>query len=106
MSNSVTSLEVNALSYTKASSNVALAGKLTEEVSHVNSRPLKFLWSLKFPRLPKESEKNTYQKSKIITILIKKMEEAYEMILGCLFFFFIIMLINIGLSIAILCIVI
>lgn len=80
--------------------------KLTEEVSHVNSRPLKFLWSLKFPRLPKESEKKYLSKIENYDYLNKKMEEAYEMILGCLFFFFIIMLINIGLSIAILCIVI
>lgn len=89
--------------------------KLTEEVSHVNSSPLKFLWSLKKPRLPKESEKKYLSKIENSDYLspykkmeeaYKKMEEAYEMILCCLFFFFIIMLINIGLSIAILCIVI
>lgn len=82
--------------------------KLTEEVSRLNSSRLKFLWSLKNPRLPKESEKKYLSKLEDPNYRspYQKMEEAYEMILCCLFFFFIIMLINIGLSIAILCIVI
>jgi hypothetical protein len=80
---------------------------LTKEVAHINSNFIRFIWSKLQPKLSNETAKKIASKyaDPNYRSPYQKMEETSDSILVLLFIVFIFTLINIALSIAILCIV-
>lgn len=83
---------------------------LTKEVAHINSNYIRYIWSLLRPKLLNETAKKIVSKLEDPNYRspYQKMEETSDSILVLLFIVFIVFiftLINIALSIAILCIV-
>lgn len=80
---------------------------LTKEVAHINSNYIRYIWSLLRPKLLNETAKKIVSKLEDPNYRspYQKMEETHDLIFACLFIIFIFTLINIALSIAILCIV-
>lgn len=80
---------------------------LTKEVAHINSNFIRYIWSLLRPKSLNETAKKIASKLEDPNYRspYQKMEETHDLIFACLFIIFIFTLINIALSIAILCIV-
>lgn len=80
---------------------------LTKEVAHINSNFSRYIWSKLQPKSLNETAKKIASKLEDPNYRspYQKMEETHDLIFACLFIIFIFTLINIALSIAILCIV-
>ena len=76
-------------------------------IVHINSNYIRYIWSMLRPKLLNETAKKIVSKLEDPNYRspYQKMEETHDLIFACLFIIFIFTLINIALSIAILCIV-